>query len=563
MTVAVDIPSAKRAGLAVDFAELTRSGDSDLTPAQRYALKTHGVCAQLQDHVFMVRVRIPGGVLRSHEARALAEIGGRHARDWLHLTTRQNVELHWVEDRAVAEVLAEIEAAGLSTRSSCGHTLRNVMCADEAGVGLDEPFDCLPDAQAVSAAIVARSVALNCELPSRVNLAFGGSPRCRHDARLNDGAFVSVVRDGVAGYEVWGGGSLGKAPRLGIRLHDFVPRAVVLPAAEALIELFIEHGDFEHPAKGRLKFVLERLGEDTFRAEWERRFVEACARPHPVPVPVDAPSEVDRAAVLGLAPTSGWRAGVRPQRVAGLALVTVDVPMGDLDGATMVALADFAERYGDGTIRVTRDQDVVLRDVPVDGVEDLRAELALHDLTILGENHTARVRACTGAAVCALGIGNAPGAGEALVANSRALRRHPMMRVHVSGCPNSCAQHQAGDIGLAGAKVRVDGATEPGYHVFVGADLDADEVGEVVGRVAERDVVAAVDAIVDAWEALRHDGETIGRTARRVGLDAIAAHVAATLQRRWANGPELDPCAPDTNAFDPSATAGELVTARR
>jgi sulfite reductase beta subunit-like hemoprotein len=540
MAVVIDIPAAKRSGLPVDFEALARIGDVELTPEQRYALKTHGVCTQLQDHVFMVRVRIPGGVLPSTQARALAAISRRHARDWLHLTTRQNVELHWVTDRTVPEVLDELDVAGLSTRSSCGHTLRNVMCADESGVGLDEPFDCLPDAQAVSAAIVARSETLNCELPSRVNLAFGGSPRCRQDARINDGAFVSVVRDGEAGYEVWAGGSLGKAPRLGIRLHEFVPRAEVFAAAEALIDLFVEHGDFEKPTKGRLKFVLERMGAPAFRTAWQQLFLEARTRPHPAPVQVDVPSEVDRASVLVAAPADGWSAAVRPQREAGRALVTIDVAMGDMNGATMEALADFAERYGDGTLRVSRDQDIVLRDVPVDAVDDLRAELALHGLSLLGEGGGKRVRACTGAAVCALGIANAPGAGEVLVARSRALRRHPMMRVHVSGCPNSCAQHQVGDIGLAGTKVRIDGVTEDGYQVYVGSDPDADQLGEVVGRVAERDVVAAVDAIVSVWEALRHDGETIGRTCRRVGLDAITAHVGASLERRWEAGPETD-----------------------
>jgi len=106
----------------------------------------------------------------------------------------------------------------------------------------------------------------------------------------------------------------------------------------------------------------------------------------------------------------------------------------------------------------------------------------------------------------------------------------------VSGCPNSCAQHQAADIGLAGTKVKVNGEAVDGYQVFVGADLDRHEHGDVVGRVGERDVVAAVDALVGVWEALRHDGETLGRTCRRVGLDAIAAHVAALLERRWESG---------------------------
>jgi sulfite reductase beta subunit-like hemoprotein len=538
----IDIPAAKRAGLPVDFERLAREGDASLTPEDRYALKTHGVCTQLQDHVFMVRVRVPGGVLDAAAARGLAAVARRHARDWLHLTTRQNVELHWVADREVPDVLAAVEAVGLSTRSACGHTLRNVMCADEAGVGLDEPFDCLPDARAVSHAIVARSAQLNCVLPSRVNLAFGGSPRCRHDARLNDGAFVSVVRNGHAGYELWAGGSLGKAPRLAVLLDRFVPRQDVVAAAEALVDVFVAHGDFEHPAKARMKHLVAAMGAEGFRAAWVRAFSAAKAHPRLAPPAVDVLPPADRAAVLAAAPRGGWSAGVRPQRAAGRAMVTVDVPMGDLVGDALVHLADVAECFSDGTLRITRDQDVLLRDVPVERIDELRDVLERAGMHILGEGAAPRVRACTGAAVCALGITTAPGAGLALL-RSTALARHPSLRVSVSGCPNSCAQHQAADIGLAGTKVRLGGRVGPGYQVFVGADLERDVCGEVVGRVAVGDVVAAVDALVGTWEAVRHDGEPIGRAFRRIGLDAIAAHVAALLEQRWApgaGGPEPD-----------------------
>src|SRR4051812_5374227 len=188
---APDIPSAKRAGLPVDLDRLARDGDGWLTPEGRYALKTHGVCAQAQDHVFMVRVRIPGGALPTFQARSLARLARRVGPDWLHLTTRQNLELHWVEDRRVPEVVREIERMGLTTRSACGHTMRNVMCSEDAGLGLDEPFDCLPDARLVSDVLLARSAELNVTLPIRINIALGGSPRCRADALVNDAGLVS------------------------------------------------------------------------------------------------------------------------------------------------------------------------------------------------------------------------------------------------------------------------------------------------------------------------------------------------------------------------------------
>lgn len=442
--MAPDIPGVKRRGLPIDLARLTAEGDSWLTPEDRYALKTYGVCTQLQPGVFMVRVRIPGGVLPTEQARGLARVARNHAQDWLHLTTRQNVELHWVEATEVEATLAALARVGLSTRSACGHTLRNVTCSEDAGVGLDEPFDCFPDAALVSDAIVERSAELNCILPSRVNVNFGGSPRCRHDALVNDAGFVSLIRDGVCGYELWAGGSLGKAPRLGVRLADFVPREDALAAAEALIDVFVEHGDFETPTKGRMKFVLDRLGPDVFRKSWEAAFDEARRREHP-PVPeVEALDDVDR------------------------------------------------ERPG------------------------------------------ASVRACTGSSVCALGVTDSP-KGATVIAESASLARNSALRIHVSGCPNSCAQHQIADIGLAGTKLRVNGRTVEGYQVYLGADLDTHEVGEVVGRVAERDLPAAVDAVVGVWESLRRPGETIGRTARRAGLDAFARYVAAVLEERWAS----------------------------
>ncbi|MDQ3757250.1 MAG: nitrite/sulfite reductase [Actinomycetota bacterium] len=543
-----DIPGVKRAGLPVDLERLAAEGDQWLTPEDRYALKTHGVCAQAQDDVFMVRIRIPGGVVLTDQVRGLARIAKARAADWLHISTRQNVELHWVRSADVPTVLDQVARLGLSTRSACGHTLRNVMASEDAGLGLDEPFDCLPDARLVSDVVVARSAELNCVLPSRINMAFGGSPRCHHDALVNDAGFVSVVVDGKAGYELWGGGSLGKAPCLAVKLCDFVPREEVLAASEALIDVFVQHGDFDSPAKGRMKFVLEDLGEEGFRTAWQQAFAEARTRPHPaVPdVPLVDPEEV--ADILAHAPAGGWSVGVRPQRTAGLALVTVDAPMGDLTSAEAALVADLADRLADGALTLSRDQNAVFRNVAIARIPELRESLAAAGLHLLGESPVAHIRACTGSAVCALGITTAPDAGVDLL-SSPALARNSSLRVHLSGCPNSCAQHQIGDIGLAGSKVRVNGETKDGYQVFVGADLDNHTAGVVIGRVAAEDVPAAVDAVVGTWEAMRHGNESLGRTALRLGTDAFAAHIESVMHERWAA--DADPDAEELTAALP------------
>lgn len=543
---APDIPAAKRAGLPVDLDRLTSEGDGWLTPEDRYALKTHGVCTQSQPGVFMVRVRVPGGVLLTAQAHGLARLARRFGPDWLHLTTRQSVEFHWVPATQVQVLLAEIERLGLSTRSACGHTLRNVVCSEDAGLGLDEPFDCFADARQISETIVARSAELNVTLPSRINLSIGGSARCAEDARINDIGLVSTVVDGVAGYELWVGGSLGKAPRPAIKVAPFIDRHQVLPAVEAVIDVFVAEGDLEHPAKGRLKFVVDALGADGFRDRWAESFERALDRPWPAVAEVDLLDDVDRVAILSVRPAGGWSVGVRPQRTPGLALVTVDVPLGDTCGSELELLADLADRHGDGALMLTRDQNVTLRNVPVAAVADLRSAIAARGLHLSGEADTASIRACTGSDVCALGITDSPGAGRQL-ADRPSLRRNAALRVHVSGCPNSCAQHQAGDIGLAGSKVRLNGRTTDGYHLFLGAQVADGTFGEAVGRVAEADLDRAVDAVVGLWEAVRHPDESIGTTLRRLGLDAVGAHLEVVLAERFASGAEPE-LADDTAA---------------
>jgi len=535
-----DIPAAKRAGLPVDLDRLTADGDDWLSAEERYALKMHGVCAQAQPGAFMVRVRIPGGRLGAAAARGVAGIADAYGRGWIHLTTRQQLELHHIDARDVTTVLDAVAALGLTTSSTCGHTLRNVMACPDAGVSIDEPFDCHPDARAVSDAILARSAELNCRLPSRVNVAFGGCPPCRDHARTNDAGFVSTVReDGALGYELYAGGSAGKAPFFAIPLAAFVPRAEVVAAAEALIEVYATHGDLDRPAKGRMKFLIRSLGEERFVALFTDAFARARTRPRPEPVPVSAPEDTALAEVLACAPPGGWGSGVRPQRTPGRAMVTVAVPLGDVDGEDLRMLAALSEGAADATLYLTRNQNVRLRDVALDAVPLVRERLSACGLSLEGADQAVDVRACTGGPVCALAITPAQAIGAAL-AGHLSMVRNTGLRVHVSGCPNSCAQHQIADLGFSGGKVTVNGTPVLGYQVWLGGDVPAGVFGRIVGRVAEADVPAITEAIVGVWESLRVHGETLSRTVNRLGLEPFKAHIDAVCAGRWAPGPEPD-----------------------
>ena len=373
-------------------------------------------------------------------------------------------------------------------------------------------------------------------------MALGGSPRCRHDALVNDAGLVSTVADGVPGYEIWAGGSLGKAPSLAVLLHPFVPRTDVLAAVEALVDVFVAHGRFDEPAKGRMKFVVDDLGADALpgRLAGGVRRRPRIARTRRCPASRCSPTPTGSRSCADV-PPGGWSAGVRPQRTPGLASVTIDLPLGDTCSSEMDLCCDLADRHADGHLTFTRDQNIAFRNVPLAGVAPIRAALAERGVHLLGEgadrpdpglHRSVRVRA-RDHRLARSRAGAWPG--------TPALRRNSSLRVFVSGCPNSCAQHQIGDIGLAGSKVRVDGRTTDGYQVYLGADLDEHEIGEVVGRVADDDLDAAVSAIVGTWEALRHPGESLGRTVRRFTAEAFSQQIAAALADRWAAGPEPVP----------------------
>ncbi|MGH8895939.1 MAG: nitrite/sulfite reductase [Egibacteraceae bacterium] len=533
-----DIPTAKRAGLPVDLDRLTAEGDDWLSPEERHALKSRGVCAQAQPGVFMIRVRTSGGRVFTDAVRGLADLADRYGKGWLHLTTRQQIQLHHIDARHVTTVIARVEALGLTTSSTCGHTMRGVMSCADAGVGLDEPFDCYPDARAVSDWILAQTPRLNWRMPSRFNFLFGGCEACRDHAKVNEAGFVSVVCDGELGYELWVGGSLGKSvPTLGFKAVDFVPRTAVLAAADALIEVFTTHGDLDKPNKARMKFLIASLGKDRFCELFEAAYARARRREYPPPAPLSTPLSSSLVEILAYAPEGGWGSGVRPQRVPGRAMVTVNVPLGDLDVEDAHALADLADSFADEQVYLTKNQNAMFRHVSLEVVPAIRTRLEALGLGLEGADQSVDVRVCTGGPVCALAITPAQAVAAQLL-GSPVLVRNSGVRVHISGCPNNCAQHQIADIGFSGGKVTIGGRSRLGYQVWLGGDLRADLFGRVVGRITEVDVPSITEVIVGVWEALRDRGETLSETVNRVGVEGFKTQIGTVFTGLWEPGPE-------------------------
>jgi ferredoxin-nitrite reductase len=254
-------------------------------------------------------------------------------------------------------------------------------------------------------------------------------------------------------------------------------------------------------------------------------------------------------------PAADRHAGVRPQRTPGRALVTAHVPLGDLDADDLRGLADLADELADGQLVLTGRQNVTLRHVPVEAVPTARERLAAMGLSLAGGEQAGDLRACTGGPVCALSITSAQETAQAL-RSSPALARNSGLRVHVSGCQNSCAQDQIADLGFTGGKVTVGGEAALGYQVWVGGDLRRGRLAQVLGRVAAVDVPAVAEAVVGVWEALRTPGESLGETVDRVGVEAVTAHIAAVFAGRWEPGAEPEP-------DGAAGTPGSLATDRR
>ncbi|MGH2771614.1 MAG: nitrite/sulfite reductase [Actinomycetota bacterium] len=498
----------------------------------------HGVCAQDQPGVFMIRTRTDGSI-DTAAARGLASIAEEFGKGWLHITTRQQVQFHHIAAENVVEVLERIRALGLTTRSSCGHTMRGVMSCPLAGVGLEEPFDCSVDARAVTKSILAMTPDLDTKMPQRINVCFGGCEDCRHHALVNDVGFVSKISpEGELGYELWLGGSLGKSsPTLSIKAVDFLPRREVLPATHALFDLFTTHGAFDQPLKARLKYLIKKLTEPVFLELFEEFFERARQKQWPEPKPLSTPLSAELAGILSCAPEGGWSTAVRPQRIPGYAMVTVNVPLGDIDSTDMRVLAELADVHADQKIYFTRNQNVMFRHVHIGGIIELRARLAEIRLGLEGADSAQDVRACAGGPVCTLALTPAPGVAAELL-NHPALLRNSQLRVSISGCPNACAQHQIADVGFSGSKVTISGATMLGYQVWLGGDLSRGRIGQVVGRISEDDVFTITGAIIGIWEAMRDRGETLGDTVHRKGLDAFGTQIAAVFKGQWAPGPE-------------------------
>jgi sulfite reductase beta subunit-like hemoprotein len=480
-----------------------------------------GIYSQRQVGVHMIRTKVPGGLLTADQMRQLAGIGDDFAGGKGHLTTRQNMQFHFVPLRDVPDLLHRLADVRLTTREACYNTVRNVTACPLAGLHPEEPFDVQPYARRLAFSFLHKDLTDN--LPRKFKVAFSGCPDDCIASAINDVGLRAVIRDGVKGFRVTVGGGLGPLPTEAKLLDEFIPAESVVNRVEAVIRVFNVHGNRNNKNKARLKFVMRERGFDWLREAIEEQYRDILANggipmPDEVPEgfggfqPYPPPKGTGDLLPLFEAESEAFRAwketNVQPQKQPGYSIVTVKVPQGNLTGHQMRELARLSEQAGDGSLRFAMNQNVVLAYVPAGALQRVYGALGELGLNEAGADEISDVITCPGAYSCNLGLTKTMGLGDAL---SRMLRTQTdpvikRLKINASGCPNSCGQHWIGDIGFYGNARKIEGKEVPYYLMLLGGTQH--QFGVAIQSLPARLAPVAVERVLAHFTEHRLENET-------------------------------------------------------
>lgn len=557
-------------------ATLERFERGELSPDEWRAFRlVRGTYGQRQPgDVHMLRVKVPQGILTASQLGALADVGETFSRGFGHITTRENVQFHFVKLHDAEPAMRRLAEAGLTTREACGNSVRNITACPYAGVAPDEVFDVTPYAEALTRYLLRHP--LSSSLPRKFKIAFEGCRENHAVTAINDIGWRAELRTNGdtanRGFRVTVGGGTSIFCRSGQVLYEFLPAGEILDAAEAIVRVFHRLGDREHKQRNRMKFLMKALGWERWRDEFEHALAEFRAeggarlpfdpeRPpteeaprwrRPAAPSVEEAAERATSGKLvgpGIHPDvrpfipvmdgdfAHWlRTNVRPQKQSGYVVVTATVPLGDVTSAQMRVLADLAPAYADGTVRVTHEQDLVFRWVPREDVPELYRRLAAAGLGLPDANTMADVTSCPGAESCRLAVTQSRGLGRVLGDHLRAqpalVATAPDLKIKISGCPNGCGLHHIAGLGFQGSVRKLGDKAVPQYFVMVGGGVDdaGAQFGRLAAKIPARRTPEAVERLLAVYTSERTPGESATAFFQRVEL-ARVKQVLADLER--------------------------------
>ena len=493
----------------------------------------------LQLHAYMLRIAIPYGTLSSNQMRKLAVISRRYDKGYGHFTTRQNIQFNWPRLEDTPDILAELASVEMHAIQTSGNCIRNVTADQFSGVAADE----LEDGR-VWAEIIRQWSTLHPEfafLPRKFKIAVSGSAHDRAAVRVHDiGLLLHKNAAGELGFEVLVGGGLGRTPMIGKTVRKFLPKEHLLSYLEAILRVYNQLGRRDNKYKARIKILVHEVGvgplAEMVEAEWaqikggsltlpvdEVARIEAFFAPPAYPrlEPESASFAQNRQANAEFA---GWvKTNTVKHKAAGHVIAVISLkPIGGVPGdataAQMEAVADLADRYSFGEIRVTHEQNLVLPHVQQGDLYDLWRSLRQADLATPNVNLISDIICCPGMDYCSLATARSIPVAQRITEHFSDMERAGdvgELRIKMSGCINACGHHHVGHIGILG----VDKQGEEFYQITLGGAADENAaVGKIIGPAfSSADVVDAVDTLVETYLSIRHNGERFLDTYRRVG----------------------------------------------
>ena len=465
---------------------------------------------------FMLRIRIPNGLLNSRQLRTIADLTEQHARSIADITVRQNIQLHWISIEALPGVLEKLWDVGLNTLGACGDVTRNVTGCPLAGVDAEEICDASGLAQEVNDLLAGNSEFYN--LPRKFKIAVTGCRSWCAYPEINDIGLTAVRRGDEVGFALRIGGGLSTDPHLAVSLNVFVRWQQVLPVVRAVAEIFRDSDSLrEHRERARLKFLFLRQGwtAERFRREIEQRLGFAL---DPA-VPENPPDDVYRDHV-----------GIHAQKQAGFFYLGASVVRGRITPAQMRAAADLSDRYASGELRTTNMQNLVIINVPQANVQVLTEELNAVGLPVGGSVFARGIVACSGTEFCKLAITETKSfsrwLAEELDERLPGFEQH--LKLHVTGCPNSCGQHWIADIGIEGKKIKVGDRMEDAYYFCLGGAVGLHQsIARPVGyRCLASEVPDAIERMLRHYLAERETGDNLRKFFARHSNEELRGFLA-------------------------------------
>jgi sulfite reductase (ferredoxin) len=490
---------------------------------------TRGVYGQRQMGVQMFRIKLPVGRITPAQMVRIADLSEQYASGNLHLTTRQDIQLHYVRVTDAPAIWAGLEDAGITAREACGNTVRNITASSTAGIDANEPFDVSPYAMAAFRYFLRNPICQ--DMGRKVKIAFSSSEHDSAYTFLHDFGFIPRIREGKRGFKVVVGGGLGAQAILAQTAYEFLPEDQLIPFLEAGLRVFDRHGERSRRNKARLKFLIKEIGLEAFMelVDKERKAlksksfkvdttaVNAGEPPLEKPVPHVRISNPDR--------YQDWlKTNVKEQKQAGFFSVCLKVPNGDIKAPEARKIAALADEFAAQDMRVTMNQGLMLKFVRQQSLPYIYSVLSELGFAEAGFDSIADITTCPGTDTCNLGVTNSMTLARILedvvLDEFRHLIFDSEIKIKMSGCMNSCGQHMAAQIGLHGSSIKVGELVAPAMQVVLGGGVDRNGVGSVGDKIIKLPTKRMPDALrilLNDYEANATEGEYFNDYYRRQG----------------------------------------------